>query len=666
MNVKKRFAVVLAVMMIFTAIPAVSFGAALPFQDVPSGEWYYEDVKSAYETGLVNGMTATTFEPESNMTYAQAVKLAACMHQKYTAGSVTLENGSPDWWDSYVAYAKNHQIISKNYPWNSHATRAGYVEIFAHALPEEALGMKNTVPNGAVPDVPMAHPQAAEIYQLYRAGILTGTDKEGHFEPDNSIKRSEVSAILTRMMDKSARKSVNLKIEGPTYAVRFHSNGGSEVEMQVVPENGNAVRPADPSRDGYFFGGWYSDSALTKPYNFDSAVTKNLMLYAGWTEEAAGPAKYTVTFVSNGGSMIPAQKLADHQKATNPGAPARQGYTFGGWYRDSELTVAYDFAAEVTGDLTLYAKWSETTFTVTFDTGKGSAVEPIQVPAGQKLTKPMNPVREGYDFLYWCTDQEHLHPYSNDTRNVVNQDITLYAKWLEKNSGGSIQDSWEDIILYVRNGVYKERYRVGNAKTLYLGPEGRIGMIITAIDEDELADGSGKAPLTWTAGRSLKTKHRYNPNLEDPETYLEGYGTVGSWESSELRFWLQSYVMALIPAEVQDAIRPVTKYSAGYDSSGNRISDMKSTDDLWIPSYREVYQWHWGYSESETMGPDYSAVFSHNMDKTDHDVYHSSTWWLRSAGTPVKNLYASSYNTYGPYHSTKTDTELDVVFGFCM
>ena len=60
-------------------------------------------------------MTATTFEPDSSMTYAQAEKLAACMNQQYSTGAVTLANGSPDWWDSYVAYAKEKNIIGRNY-----------------------------------------------------------------------------------------------------------------------------------------------------------------------------------------------------------------------------------------------------------------------------------------------------------------------------------------------------------------------------------------------------------------------------------------------------------------------------------------------------------------------------------------------------------------------
>ena len=51
---------------------------------------------------------------------------------------------------------------------------------------------------------------ASEIYTFYRAGILTGSDAQGTFNPDSSIKRSEVAAILIRMYDANARQAVTL------------------------------------------------------------------------------------------------------------------------------------------------------------------------------------------------------------------------------------------------------------------------------------------------------------------------------------------------------------------------------------------------------------------------------------------------------------------------
>ena len=176
-----------------------------PFSDVFGTDWFIDDVIYAYSLGLIDGTTPTTFSPKSNLTYAEAVKLAACMHQLFTTGEVTLENDSAVWYQSYVDYAKENGIISKDYNWSAPATRAGYIEIFANALPDEAFEEINDFADGAIPDVDMDHPQADAIYKLYRAGILQGVDKEYTCAPDSNILRSEVAAILARMMNPDAR-----------------------------------------------------------------------------------------------------------------------------------------------------------------------------------------------------------------------------------------------------------------------------------------------------------------------------------------------------------------------------------------------------------------------------------------------------------------------------
>ncbi|MCL2814553.1 MAG: S-layer homology domain-containing protein [Oscillospiraceae bacterium] len=178
-----------------------------PFEDVREGDWYYDDVKTAWQSGLINGKSDKLFAPGDNLTYAEAVKLAACMHQLYTTGTVTLTPGAGgDWHSTYVSYAKANNIIAKDYAWNMPATRAGYMEIFAGALPDDALAAVNTVPDGSIPDVPTSHAQASAIYKLYRAGIVQGVDTvTRECNPDSNIRRSEVAAILTRMMNPGKR-----------------------------------------------------------------------------------------------------------------------------------------------------------------------------------------------------------------------------------------------------------------------------------------------------------------------------------------------------------------------------------------------------------------------------------------------------------------------------
>ncbi len=197
----------LAVLLCAAAMTAaVCASAAEPsFTDVPNDAWYYGDVMSAVKEGLVNGRTADTYCPDEHMTAAEAVKLAACMNQVRTAGQVTLENGDP-WYAPYVEYAKENGIITEDYAWDEPITRADYMGIFARALPEGNYVEVNAVPDGGLPDVAGDAPLAAEIYKLARAGIVQG-DENHYVKPADPIKRSEVAAILTRMMHPETRVS---------------------------------------------------------------------------------------------------------------------------------------------------------------------------------------------------------------------------------------------------------------------------------------------------------------------------------------------------------------------------------------------------------------------------------------------------------------------------
>ena len=229
-NMKKLFVLLLVALLCVTSVAVMAEDDELPkvsannitqvkadefpFKDVAKDIWYFDAVKTAYEMKLINGKGATdTYKPDDNMTYAEAIKLAACMHQLHTTGAVTLGNGSVNWYDTYVEYCKNNSIITKDYNYGDMATRSGYMEIFANALPDTALEAVNNVPDNFIPDVKMDAPYAAAVYKLYRAGILAGVDAKNNCAPASNIKRSEVAVILTRMMVKEKRVSVGLPKE---------------------------------------------------------------------------------------------------------------------------------------------------------------------------------------------------------------------------------------------------------------------------------------------------------------------------------------------------------------------------------------------------------------------------------------------------------------------
>ena len=85
-----------------------------PFVDVKPDAWYYDKVVQAVDTGIINGKTPTEFKPDDLLTYAEALKLAACMNQVYSDGKVTLANGDP-WYKPYVDYCRNKGIVNGEY-----------------------------------------------------------------------------------------------------------------------------------------------------------------------------------------------------------------------------------------------------------------------------------------------------------------------------------------------------------------------------------------------------------------------------------------------------------------------------------------------------------------------------------------------------------------------
>ncbi|WP_180339386.1 InlB B-repeat-containing protein, partial [Peptoniphilus catoniae] len=145
---------------------------------------------------------------------------------------------------------------------------------------------------------------------------------------------------------------------------------------------------------------------------------------------------YTVTFNTNGGSAVSAQTIKTGEHAQKPEDPTKDGYTFAGWYKDAGLTTPFNFATEtINADITLYAKWNEnppapTSYTVTFNTNGGSAVNQQTITAGGLVTKPADPTKDGYTFAGWYKDAGLTTPF-DFVNETINADTTIYAKWTQ-------------------------------------------------------------------------------------------------------------------------------------------------------------------------------------------------------------------------------------------
>jgi len=163
-----------------------------------------------------------------------------------------------------------------------------------------------------------------------------------------------------------------------------------------------------------------------------SILMLTAMLLAACVEEAdtksdsqSGP--FTVTFSNIGSAVIEPQTVEKGKLAQKPADPVITGFKFNGWFFlvGSNL-VQFDFTSPITGDLALYAQWTRI-FTVTFNDGIGSP-SASQVETGSVVTRPADPIRDGYHFDGWFV-LNGTAPFNFST--LITADIILYARWTE-------------------------------------------------------------------------------------------------------------------------------------------------------------------------------------------------------------------------------------------
>ena len=175
------------------ALEYTSFGP-FPFADVLASDWFYDNINGVLRTSLMKGLSDDEFVPLGNLSLAQAITMAV-----RTAGTDpgNSEEEDGEWFDYYVADAIEYGIINEDdfSDYTALATRAQMAYIFANVLPSDINGTIERTP----PDVQAEDNYADEILLLYSLGVLTGSDDEGTFYPNNNITRAEAATILLRI-----------------------------------------------------------------------------------------------------------------------------------------------------------------------------------------------------------------------------------------------------------------------------------------------------------------------------------------------------------------------------------------------------------------------------------------------------------------------------------
>lgn len=211
--------------------------------------------------------------------------------------------------------------------------------------------------------------------------------------------------------------------------------------------------------------------------------------------------EYTVTFETNGGSEIASVVVKEGKKVSKPEDPKKDNYTFNGWYTDSKLKTAYDFEKTVSDNITLYAKWqakvtggggvyippsggTPSSYTVTFNSKGGSAVDSVTVTSGATISAPAEPTKEMKVFTGWYTDSACTNLF--DFTTPITGSITLYAGWEDDHAamnGQKISDLT----------IFKEALV---ATTFDIQPHTDMASIIVSTFESVISDGESGIVLT--------------------------------------------------------------------------------------------------------------------------------------------------------------------------
>lgn len=177
------------------------------FTDVPEGAWYHDYVYDLVYRGVVNGMTATTYEPAGTLTRAQFVKLLACSLEeaetlKTYEGQHPFTDSEGHWAETYIAWAKDKGIVegvsTTEFDPEAPITREQMATIFGrYALKQGIVLPKDAAPAESFPDADKISEYAREFVELMRiAGILNGYE-DGTFRPQNTATRAEAAKLFS-------------------------------------------------------------------------------------------------------------------------------------------------------------------------------------------------------------------------------------------------------------------------------------------------------------------------------------------------------------------------------------------------------------------------------------------------------------------------------------
>ena len=276
--------------------------------------------------------------------------------------------------------------------------------------------------------------------QISRKDALREYKFDGWWTADGSTSNNwgtKVEKIAANNTDTTAVHEFYAKWI-PIWNVSFNMSGygGTAPTTQQIIDKGKATKPTNkPTAESKKFLGWYDSNLDTaNPFNFNSEITSDTVIYAKWQD--AVTIKFTFN-MNDHGAQIDSKFVAEGESLDKPTDPKADGYTFKYWYEADENT-AFDFTTIIPATSesarTLTAKWDANTYTIKY-MAKGGTVNPTQITKtyGVPITTLAKPVMEGYTFVDWFIDDNTFaNKYTGtDLSTLQNAIVNIYAKWNE-------------------------------------------------------------------------------------------------------------------------------------------------------------------------------------------------------------------------------------------
>ncbi len=367
--------------------------------------WDTEDFDDVHENIVVNAVvTANTY----TITYDAGEGTVAPASQEVTYDSeVTLATPTRDGYD-FTGWTCNGSIV-----FNGTWTIAENVTLVAQWVKE------------SVHTYSVTFVQAGQTAQVFE-GIEENTaftnipetqDKTGYTVVWNPTHLASLTNITANVV-------VEAIATPNTYTLTYAPNGGTvSAASKTVTYDSAIGEMAIPERPGYIFDGWeYSGTIYTATSIWN--IASNATFTAQWTDNREN---VSVTFINtDGSSTVKTVKYGD-PLTDIPTVKEKTGYTVDTkWYSDQACTLEASFAS-VTDAMTVYAKATANTYTITYDAGEGAvAPAPQDVTYDSEVTLA-TPTRDGYDFTGWTYNGNIV---LNGTWTIA-QSVTLVAQWVE-------------------------------------------------------------------------------------------------------------------------------------------------------------------------------------------------------------------------------------------